>query len=99
MEAKIVSREDWLAARKAHLKSEKALTRMHDLVMEERRHLPWVRVEKDYRFQTTAGEKSTGLGLVIAKQVVEKHGGTITVSCRKGGGTDFTFSLPLPPPV
>ena len=54
----IVSREEWLAARKEHLKSEKALTRMHDLVMEERRRLPWVRVEKDYRFRTTGGEKS-----------------------------------------
>lgn len=53
----IVSREEWLEARKAHLKSEKALTRMHDLVMEERRRLPWVRIDKDYRFQTTAGEK------------------------------------------
>ena len=59
MEAhRIVSREQWLEARRAHLKSEKALTRMHDLVMEERRRLPWVRVEKDYRFQTSDGEKS-----------------------------------------
>lgn len=55
---RIVSREEWLEARRAHLKSEKALTRMHDLVMEERRRLPWVRVDKDYRFQTSAGEKS-----------------------------------------
>ena len=31
---------------------------MHDLVMEERRRLPWVRVDKDYRFQTPEGEKS-----------------------------------------
>lgn len=53
----IVSREEWLAARKEHLKSEKALTRMHDLVMEERRRLPWVRVEKDYVFDTTEGKK------------------------------------------
>jgi predicted dithiol-disulfide oxidoreductase (DUF899 family) len=55
---KIVSREEWLQARKDHLKSEKALTRMHDLVMEERRRLPWVRVEKDYRFETEEGERS-----------------------------------------
>ena len=33
MNANIVTREEWLQARKAHLKSEKALTRMHDLVI------------------------------------------------------------------
>ena len=37
---KIVSYEDWLTARKAHLKNEKALTRMRDLVAAERRELP-----------------------------------------------------------
>ncbi|MGZ8281451.1 MAG: DUF899 domain-containing protein [Allosphingosinicella sp.] len=59
-ETRIVSREAWLEARREHLKSEKALTRMHDLVMEERRRLPWVRIEKDYRFHTAQGEKSLG---------------------------------------
>ena len=42
MQHRVVSREEWLAARKAHLKSEKALTRMRDLVAAERRALPWV---------------------------------------------------------
>jgi hypothetical protein len=41
-----VSRENWIQARKAHLKNEKALTRMRDLVARERRELPWVEVEK-----------------------------------------------------
>ncbi|MGZ8351270.1 MAG: DUF899 family protein, partial [Allosphingosinicella sp.] len=59
-ETRIVSREAWLEARREHLKNEKALTRMHDLVMEERRRLPWVRIEKDYRFHTAQGEKSLG---------------------------------------
>ena len=53
----IVSREDWLKARKAHLKNEKALTRMRDLVSAERRELPWVKVEKQYVFDTTEGKK------------------------------------------
>lgn len=56
----IVSREEWLAARRAHLKSEKALTRLRDLVNAERRALPWVRVEKDYRFETVDGRKTLG---------------------------------------
>jgi len=56
--AKIVSYEDWLTARKAHLKNEKALTRMRDLVAAERRALPWVKVEKRYVFDTTRGKKT-----------------------------------------
>lgn len=54
---RIVSQEEWLAARKAHLKNEKALTRMRDLVAAERRALPWVKVEKKYVFDTTQGKK------------------------------------------
>jgi predicted dithiol-disulfide oxidoreductase (DUF899 family) len=55
---KIVSREEWLTARKAHLKNEKALTRLRDLVAAERRALPWVKVEKNYVFDTPNGKKS-----------------------------------------
>ncbi len=54
---RIVSQEEWIAARKAHLRNEKALTRMRDLVAAERRALPWVRVEKTYVFDTTDGKK------------------------------------------
>jgi len=53
----VVSREEWLKARKAHLKSEKALTRLRDLVSAERRVLPWVKIEKDYVFDTPEGKK------------------------------------------
>lgn len=55
---KVVSREEWIEARKAHLKNEKALTRSRDLVSAERRTLPWVKVEKEYVFETTAGKKT-----------------------------------------
>jgi predicted dithiol-disulfide oxidoreductase (DUF899 family) len=55
---KIVSREDWLVLRKRHLKNEKALTRLRDLVAAERRNLPWVKVEKTYLFDTTDGKKT-----------------------------------------
>lgn len=54
----VVSREEWLKARKAHLKSEKALTRMRDLVSAERRTLPWVKVEKTYVFDTPEGKQT-----------------------------------------
>jgi predicted dithiol-disulfide oxidoreductase (DUF899 family) len=52
---KIVSREEWIEARKKHLKSEKALTRLSDVVSAERLALPWVKVDKEYRFDTPAG--------------------------------------------
>jgi len=54
----VVSREKWLEARKAHLKSEKALTRMRDLVAAERRRLPWVKIEKEYIFDTPEGKRT-----------------------------------------
>jgi predicted dithiol-disulfide oxidoreductase (DUF899 family) len=54
----IVSREEWLQARKAHLASEKALTRMRDQVAEERRRLPWVRVTENYVFDTPQGPRT-----------------------------------------
>ena len=53
-----MSREEWLKARKAHLKNEKALTRMRDIVSAERRELPWVKVDKEYVFDTPAGKKT-----------------------------------------
>jgi len=45
--------------------------------------------------RATGGEKSTGLGLVITKRIVEGHGGSISVKSRVGEGTTFTVKLPL----
>ena len=56
----VVSRAEWLEARKAHLEDEKAFTRARDALSERRRALPWVCVDKDYRFQTAEGEKALG---------------------------------------
>lgn len=55
---KIVSQEEWLEARKAHLIKEKAFTRQRDQLSRERRELPWVKVEKDYVFQGPNGAES-----------------------------------------
>lgn len=54
----VVSREQWLQARKAHLAKEKAHSRAHDALMEERRALPWVKVDKRYDFDTEDGQRS-----------------------------------------
>jgi predicted dithiol-disulfide oxidoreductase (DUF899 family) len=47
---KIVSQDEWLAARKKLLAKEKLLTRERDAIAAERRQLPWVKVEKNYAF-------------------------------------------------
>ena len=52
------TREQWLAARLELLDAEKALTRQGDELAERLQGLPWVRVDKDYRFDTDAGEAS-----------------------------------------
>ena len=51
----IGTREDWLAARLALLRAEKEYTRRGDELARQRQALPWVKVEKDYRFDTDQG--------------------------------------------
>ena len=55
MQHQIVSREEWLAARLGLLEEEKELTRRSDELARRRQELPWVRVDKDYRFETDWG--------------------------------------------
>ena len=52
----IISREQWLSARKELLAREKALTRERDAVTASRQALPWVQLEKTYDFETDTGE-------------------------------------------
>ena len=52
----VVSRDEWLAARMDLLAKEKDLTRRRDALNAERRRLPMVRIEKDYRFEGPDGE-------------------------------------------
>src|SRR4051812_23896597 len=50
----IATREQWLAERLDLLEGEKDLTRRSDALAQRRQALPWVRVDKDYRFETEA---------------------------------------------
>jgi predicted dithiol-disulfide oxidoreductase (DUF899 family) len=52
------TREEWLAGRLELLEAEKELTRRGDELARQRRELPWVRIEKDYRFETEDGSAS-----------------------------------------
>ena len=52
------TREEWLAARLQLLEAEKELTRRSDELARGRQELPWVRVDKDYRFETDEGNAS-----------------------------------------
>ena len=52
------TRDEWLAARLELLKAEKELTRRSDELAERRQALPWVRIEKAYRFETDTGSAS-----------------------------------------
>ena len=54
---KVVSQKEWLEARRAFLEKEKALTHQKDALAKERMQLPWVKVEKDYAFDTPEGKK------------------------------------------
>ena len=58
MQHQIVSREEWLAARLGLLKEEKELTRRSDELARRRQELPWVRIDKEYRFDTDEGSAS-----------------------------------------
>ncbi|MBZ0216906.1 MAG: DUF899 domain-containing protein, partial [Fimbriimonadaceae bacterium] len=58
MQNSVVSRDEWIAARKAFLDKEKQFTRQRDALSSERRRLPWVKVEKDYTFDGADGARS-----------------------------------------
>ncbi|MGH6789259.1 MAG: DUF899 domain-containing protein [Pseudolabrys sp.] len=57
MQHTVVSQSEWLAARKALLAKEKEFTRARDELSRQRRKLPWVKIEKNYMFDTPNGRK------------------------------------------
>ena len=51
-------------------------------------------IEEKYKSVGTAGEKGTGLGLVLCKEFIDKNGGEIWCKTREGSGTEFHFTVP-----
>lgn len=54
----VVSRAEWLAARREHLAREKALTHQRDQLSADRRALPWVKIDEPYSFDTPDGRQT-----------------------------------------
>jgi len=69
----VVSKEEWLAARKALLEKEKAFSRERDALARARRELPRVRVEKDYVFEAPAGRRSLAELFGARSQLIVYH--------------------------
>jgi predicted dithiol-disulfide oxidoreductase (DUF899 family) len=57
---RVVSHDEWVAARKAHLADEKEFTRLRDRLSRERRELPWELVEEEYVFEGENGRRTLG---------------------------------------
>ena len=70
---KIVSRDEWIAARKALMTREKELTRAREALSQERRELPWVKVDKDYVFDGPDGKVTLGDLFKVRPQLVVQH--------------------------
>lgn len=70
---KIVSRGEWLEARKTLLAREKELTRLRDDVSRQRRELPWVKVEKNYVFDGPNGKETLADLFAGRSQLIINH--------------------------
>ena len=69
----VVSRDRWIADRKALLAHEKELTQMRDRIAAERRALPWVRLDKDYVFDTVDGPRRLAELFQGRRQLLVQH--------------------------
>jgi predicted dithiol-disulfide oxidoreductase (DUF899 family) len=93
-EHKVGTREEWLAARNALLEREKELTRRSDELARERRELPWVRVEKEYSFETGDGPKTLAELFDGRSQLIVYHfmfGPAYTAGCPVCSSAADTF--------
>jgi len=73
MTHRIVSQSEWLEASRAQLVKEKEFTRLREKLAEERRALPWVKVEKDYVFDTPDGRVTLGELFAGRGQLIVQH--------------------------
>ena len=79
-EPRVVSQGEWIEARKDLLTKEKNFTRQRDALSAERRKLPWVRVEKEYVFDTPGGKEALASLFGGKSQLI----GTTSCSVRDG---------------
>jgi predicted dithiol-disulfide oxidoreductase (DUF899 family) len=70
---RIVSKEEWLAARKALLADEKAFTHARDALVARRQALPWIKVDKTYTFDTPHGRKTLAELFDARSQLIVYH--------------------------
>jgi predicted dithiol-disulfide oxidoreductase (DUF899 family) len=70
---RVVSRDDWIAERTTLLAHEKELTRLRDQIARERRALPWVRIDKDYVFDTPEGKRTLADLFGGRRQLLVQH--------------------------
>jgi predicted dithiol-disulfide oxidoreductase (DUF899 family) len=73
MQNQIVSRDEWIAARRELLAKEKEMTRLRDQLNARRRELPWVKVEKNYVFDGPNGQESLADLFAGRSQLVVRH--------------------------
>ena len=69
----IVSREEWLTARKRFLTREKELTQAYDELSRQRRELPWVKIDKSYEFDGPTGKVTLAQLFNGRSQLFVKH--------------------------
>src|SRR6266480_4761303 len=96
---KIGTREDWLAARTPLLAREKQHTRLADEIAQQRRGLPWVALEKEYRFDTEAGTRTLAELFDGRSQLIVYHfmfGPDYTAGCATCSSTADSFNGVLP---
>src|SRR5436309_2309691 len=98
-EPRVGTREDWLAARVELLSREKEHTRLGDELARQRRELPWVPVEKEYRFDTADGTRALAELFEGRSQLVVYHfmfGPGYTAGCPACSSTADSFNGVLP---
>jgi predicted dithiol-disulfide oxidoreductase (DUF899 family) len=69
----VATREEWLSARKALLAEEKAFTHARDALSAKWRSLPWVRIDKPYRFEGASGALSLSDLFGPNRQLIVQH--------------------------
>lgn len=73
MQHAVVSRDDWLTARRNLLKDEKEFTRLRDKLTRERLALPWTRIDKEYVFDTPEGPRTLAQLFDGRSQLLVQH--------------------------